>query len=164
MYNFGVATALQPLPWWSLCRLCTHNLEKEEFDIETFNLLTNFKIWSKWQYSHLFAYWSGLAFTSASAYGHNYTDSMLSLGPRIDWFSGGNMRQGTSCYESVSRSWVWFRLAKFRPKLGLFRLVKKASTIQYGYRKWGTHARVFPQTLAHGNRKNEIIQRNRRRR
>ena len=28
---------------------------------------------------------------------------------------------------------------------------KKASTIQFGYRKCGTHARVFCQTLAHGN-------------
>ena len=25
---------------------------------------------------------------------------------------------------------------------------KKEGTIQYGYRKWGTHARVFSQTLA----------------
>ena len=31
-------------------------------------------------------------------------------------------------------------------------------TIQYGYRKLGTHARVFSQTLAHGNSKNEIRQ------
>ena len=28
---------------------------------------------------------------------------------------------------------------------------KKASTIQFGYRKCLTHARVFCQTLAHGN-------------
>ena len=34
----------------------------------------------------------------------------------------------------------------------------RGSTIQYGYRKRGTHARVFSQTLAHGNRKNEIRQ------
>ena len=33
--------------------------------------------------------------------------------------------------------------------------------IQYGYRKWLTHARVFSQTLAHWNSKNEIRQRNR---
>ena len=33
---------------------------------------------------------------------------------------------------------------------------KKEGTIQYGYRKWGTHARVFSQTLTHGNSKNEI--------
>ena len=33
---------------------------------------------------------------------------------------------------------------------------KKGSTIQYGYRNWGTHARVFSKTLAHGNSKNEI--------
>ena len=32
------------------------------------------------------------------------------------------------------------------------------------YRKWRTRARVFSQTLAHGNSKNEIKQRNRRRR
>ena len=40
-------------------------------------------------------------------------------------------------------------------------LSEKASTIQYGYRKWVTHARVFSQTLAHGNSKNEIRQRKR---
>ena len=40
----------------------------------------------------------------------------------------------------------------------LFRLAKKDGTIQYGYRTWGTHARVFTQTLAHGNSKNEIRQ------
>ena len=39
---------------------------------------------------------------------------------------------------------------------------KKAQkcTIQYGYRKCGTHARVLSQTLLHGNNKNEIRQRN----
>ena len=39
----------------------------------------------------------------------------------------------------------------------------KASIIQYGYRKCGTRAREFLQTLAHGNSKNEIKQRIRRR-
>ena len=39
--------------------------------------------------------------------------------------------------------------------------VGKMSIIQYGYRKWRTHARVFSQTLAHGNSKNEIRQRKR---
>ena len=33
---------------------------------------------------------------------------------------------------------------------------KKASTIQYGYKKFGTSARVFSQTLAHGNSNNKI--------
>ena len=33
---------------------------------------------------------------------------------------------------------------------------KKGDTIQYGYRKLGTHAQVFSQTLLHGNSKNEI--------
>ena len=41
---------------------------------------------------------------------------------------------------------------------------KKNSTIQYGYRKWGTHAQVFSLTLAHGNSNMEIRQRDRRRR
>ena len=41
---------------------------------------------------------------------------------------------------------------------------KRASSIQYGYRKWGTHARVFSQTPAHGNSKIEIRQWNRGRR
>ena len=40
----------------------------------------------------------------------------------------------------------------------------RGSTIQYGYRKRGTHARVFSQTLTHGNNKNEIRQWDRRRR
>ena len=38
------------------------------------------------------------------------------------------------------------------------------NTIQYGYRKWRTHAQVLSTTLVHGNSKNEIIQMNRRRR
>ena len=33
---------------------------------------------------------------------------------------------------------------------------RKKGTIQYGYRKCGTHARVFSQALARGNIKNEI--------
>ena len=37
---------------------------------------------------------------------------------------------------------------------------EQASTIQNGYRKRGTHARVVSQTLPHGNSKNEIRQRN----
>ena len=40
---------------------------------------------------------------------------------------------------------------------------KKASCIQYGYRKSGTHALVFSQTIAHGKSKNGRRQRNRRR-
>ena len=36
--------------------------------------------------------------------------------------------------------------------------MKKWGIIQDGYRKLGTHARVFPQTLAHGNSKSEIRQ------
>ena len=38
---------------------------------------------------------------------------------------------------------------------------KRASSIQYGSRKWGTHSLVFSQTLAHGNSKIEIRQWNR---
>ena len=41
---------------------------------------------------------------------------------------------------------------------------KRGSTIQYSYRKRGTHARVFSQTLTHVNSKNEIRQWDRRRR
>ena len=41
-----------------------------------------------------------------------------------------------------------FRLAN-RSKKGQFRLAKRASTIQYGYRECGTRARVFSQTLPH---------------
>ena len=37
-----------------------------------------------------------------------------------------------------------------------FRFAKIEGTIQYGYRKHGTHARVFSQMLAHENTKNEI--------
>ena len=35
---------------------------------------------------------------------------------------------------------------------------KCGSTIQYGYSKWGTQARVFSQALAQGNSKNEKTQ------
>ena len=41
---------------------------------------------------------------------------------------------------------------------------KRESTIQYGCKKRGTHARVFSQTLTHENNKNEIRQWDRRRR
>ena len=41
---------------------------------------------------------------------------------------------------------------------------KWGSTIQYGYRKQRTNARVFSQTLTHGNSNNEIRQWDRRRR
>ena len=41
---------------------------------------------------------------------------------------------------------------------GLFQLAKTESIIQYGNRKFGTHARVFSQTLARGNSKNELGQ------
>ena len=34
--------------------------------------------------------------------------------------------------------------------------MKKASTIQNANRKWGTHARMFSQTLAYMNSKKEI--------
>ena len=39
--------------------------------------------------------------------------------------------------------------------------IKRASSIQYGYRKLGNHARVFSQTLVHGNSKIELRQLNR---
>ena len=53
---------------------------------------------------------------------------------------------------------------KLQPKQTISPREKKEGTIQYGNRTWGTHARVFSQTLAHGNSKNEIRQRDRRRR
>ena len=48
-------------------------------------------------------------------------------------------------------------------KARLFRLAEKASTIQCGYKKWGTRARVFSQTLANENNKNQIRKINGRR-
>ena len=39
-----------------------------------------------------------------------------------------------------------------------FRPAEKENTIEYGYRKCGTHARVFPQSFPHGNSKNKIRQ------
>ena len=48
----------------------------------------------------------------------------------------------------------------FRTELGMctynYTIEKKTSTTQYGYRKLGTHSRVFSQILEHGNSKNEI--------
>ena len=35
-------------------------------------------------------------------------------------------------------------------------ILGKENSIKYGYRKCGTHARVFSRTLAHGNSKIEI--------
>ena len=60
----------------------------------------------------------------------------------------------------IEFSLVWFDFDRrsFGPSYRLFRLAKKGRTIQYGYRTWGTHARVFSQTLMHGNSKNEIRQ------
>ena len=43
-----------------------------------------------------------------------------------------------------------------QPKQGPFRLAKKEGTIQFGYRKCLTYARVFSQTLAYGNSKNDL--------
>ena len=39
--------------------------------------------------------------------------------------------------------------------ISIMSLLEKMGSIRYGYRKLGTHARVFSQTLAHGNSKNE---------
>ena len=58
----------------------------------------------------------------------------------------GHFRNKT--YNSVR----WACLYSLAPKR------ERGSTIQYGYRKRGTHARVFSQTLTHGNSKNEIRQ------
>ena len=58
-------------------------------------------------------------------------------------------------YQFSSSSMIRFSQSKLLPKQGLFHLEKKEDTIQYGYRKWGTHARVFSKTLVHGNSKNE---------
>ena len=46
--------------------------------------------------------------------------------------------------------------ANLWPKHGPTHFAEIASTIQYNYRKCGTHAQVFSQTLAHGNRETEI--------
>ena len=51
---------------------------------------------------------------------------------------------------------VGFDNSALFPIIHCLHRAKKEGTIQYGYRKWGTHARVFSQTLAHGNSKNEI--------
>ena len=48
---------------------------------------------------------------------------------------------------------VSFWQETLRPKRSRF--AKRGGTIQYGYTKLGTHARVFIQTLTPGNIKNE---------
>ena len=40
--------------------------------------------------------------------------------------------------------------------------LQKASSIQYGFRKCETHSRMLSATLAHGNSKNEVRHRGRR--
>ena len=52
---------------------------------------------------------------------------------------------------------------KNKMDLNIRKMTNHPPSPRYGYRKWGTHARVFSQTLAHGNSKNEIRQRNRQR-
>ena len=47
----------------------------------------------------------------------------------------------------------WACLVSLAPKSD-----KSKYHLVYGYRKWGTRARVFSQTLAHGNSKNETRQ------
>ena len=54
---------------------------------------------------------------------------------------------------------VFLLSPRIRPCARVVALSENASTIQNGYRKWGTHVREFSQTLAHGNSKNEIRQR-----
>ena len=53
-------------------------------------------------------------------------------------FIGLNGHFRNKAYNSVH----WACLVSLAPKRG--------STIQYGYRKWDSHAQVFSQTLAHG--------------
>ena len=65
-------------------------------------------------------------------------------------------------YTKVSSSRICLTALRFQ--LFIAFIERKKGAIQYGYRKWGTHARVFSQTLAHENSKNEIRKRNRRRR
>ena len=60
-------------------------------------------------------------------------------------------------------SWLDLILIDEASADSLFRLAKNERTIQHGYGTWGTHARVFSQTLVHGNSNNEIRQRNRQR-
>ena len=49
-----------------------------------------------------------------------------------------------------------FDRQRFGQSKDSFALLKKTSTVQYGYREQGTHVRVFFETLEHGNSKNEI--------
>ena len=58
----------------------------------------------------------------------------------------------TSGTKPIYNSVRWACLVSLAPKK------EKGSTIQYGYMKWETHARVFFRTLAHGNSSNEIRQ------
>ena len=59
-------------------------------------------------------------------------------------------------------NYFWFSTSNTHCAPVIARSEKKASTIQNGYRKCGTHARVFSQTLVYGNSKNEIRQRNKK--
>ena len=59
-------------------------------------------------------------------------------------------------------NYFWFFTPNTHCALVIALSEKKASTIQYGYRKCVTHARVFSQALVHGNSKNEIRQRNKK--
>ena len=78
-----------------------------------------------------------------------------------DWATGrifelnclnGHLRN--NAYNSVR----WGCLVSRGPKR------EKGSNIQYGYSKWGTHARVFSRTLANGDSQNETGPRDRQER
>ena len=67
--------------------------------------------------------------------------------------NGLNGHFRNNAYNSVR----WACLVSLAPK-------REKNTLQYGNGKWGTHARVFSLTLAHGNSKNEIRKKDKRRR
>ena len=58
----------------------------------------------------------------------------------------------------LSRFLLRLRVYPMQPHVIRGFLLERTSSIQYGYRKSGTHARVFSRTLAHGNSKIEIRQ------
>ena len=70
------------------------------------------------------------------------------------------MTSDTGCKEIVNLNFILVLYNLFNsspfPIIHFFHRPRKDGTIQYVYRKLGTHARVFPQTLLHGNSKNEI--------
>ena len=92
--------------------------------------------------------------TGCHFYSYQQYKYICHLPSLIDWLVYNNWFTSASLFILSHQILLCARVVVLSEKASIY-------TIQYGYSKWGTHARVFLQTLSHGNRKNEIRQRKR---